>query len=281
MDLQKIEKTLIGGDLSALTIEQRLSYYKSVCESLGLNQLTKPFEFIELPAQGGGKKLVLYALKGATDQLRQLHGVSISEPKIQHIDDIVFVSVTATDKTGRQDADTGAVSLLKEDGSWQETSSGKKYFKKNGKLIPLLPDEKCNAVMKAITKAKRRVTLSICGLGMLDETEIETIPTAQAVPPLPIGLEEKEAAKNPPEPPPPTIPKIEPITAVAKTPIVQEPNYWYEFSTLNFDAKKLAIAEQLALKQHAYSVEENGRKLWAATNYLEPRKNFDQFLIEG
>jgi hypothetical protein len=230
MDLQKIEQTLIGGDLSALTVEQRLSYYKSVCESLGLNQLTKPFEFIKLNG-----KLVLYALKGATDQLRQVHGVSISEPKIQHIDDIVFVSVTATDKNGRQDADTGAVTIGN-----------------------LKGDAKCNAIMKAITKAKRRVTLSICGLGMLDETEIETIPTAQTVPPLPIGLEEKQ-----PEP------------------IIQEPNYWYDFSTVAGDAKKLAIAEQIALKQHAYSVEENGRKLWAATNYLEPRKNFDQFLIEA
>src|SRR6202008_2665643 len=35
-----------------------------------------------------------------------------------------------------------------------------------------------NALMKASTKAKRRATLSICGLGMLDETELETIPTA-------------------------------------------------------------------------------------------------------
>ena len=33
--------------------------------------------------------------------------------------------------------------------------------------------------MKAETKAKRRVTLSICGLGMLDETEVETIPGAR------------------------------------------------------------------------------------------------------
>ena len=36
-----------------------------------------------------------------------------------------------------------------------------------------------NAKLKAITKAKRRVTLSICGLGFLDETEIDTIPSAQ------------------------------------------------------------------------------------------------------
>src|SRR6185312_3719783 len=35
--------------------------------------------------------------------------------------------------------------------------------------------------MKAETKAKRRVTLSICGLGMLDETEVDSIPDARRV----------------------------------------------------------------------------------------------------
>ena len=30
--------------------------------------------------------------------------------------------------------------------------------------------------MRCETKSKRRVTLSICGLGLLDETEVETIP---------------------------------------------------------------------------------------------------------
>jgi hypothetical protein len=36
--------------------------------------------------------------------------------------------------------------------------------------------ERANTILKAITKAKRRVTLSICGLGWLDETEVEDIP---------------------------------------------------------------------------------------------------------
>lgn len=36
-----------------------------------------------------------------------------------------------------------------------------------------------NAVMKAETKSKRRVTLSICGLAFLDETEVDSIPNAQ------------------------------------------------------------------------------------------------------
>ena len=39
-----------------------------------------------------------------------------------------------------------------------------------------------NAVLKAVTKAKRRVTLSICGLGWLDETEVESIPDVQLPP---------------------------------------------------------------------------------------------------
>jgi hypothetical protein len=34
-------------------------------------------------------------------------------------------------------------------------------------------------MMKAHTKAKRRVTLSICGLSFVDESEIEAIPTAR------------------------------------------------------------------------------------------------------
>jgi hypothetical protein len=40
-------------------------------------------------------------------------------------------------------------------------------------------DALANALMKAETKAKRRVTLSIAGLGWLDETELETIPHGQ------------------------------------------------------------------------------------------------------
>jgi hypothetical protein len=40
-----------------------------------------------------------------------------------------------------------------------------------------------NAQMKALTKAKRRATLSICGLGFLDETDSEAVATV-AVPAL-------------------------------------------------------------------------------------------------
>ncbi|MDQ3831524.1 MAG: hypothetical protein M3361_19940 [Candidatus Tectomicrobia bacterium] len=57
-------------------------------------------------------------------------------------------------------------------------------------------DALANALMKCETKAKRRVTLSIAGLGWLDETEIETIPqpnlTSSNPDPLPEGQSPSE-----------------------------------------------------------------------------------------
>lgn len=149
-----IEKVLIGGDLSALTPEQRVSYYNSVCSSLGLNPLTKPFAYLKL----SGKE-TLYALRDAAEQLRKINGVSITGITTQHFNDVYIVTATAQDKTGRQDVSTGVVPL----GS-------------------LKGENLANALMKAETKAKRRVTLSICGLGMLDETEVESIPGATTKP---------------------------------------------------------------------------------------------------
>lgn len=148
-----IEQTLIGGDLAPLDPAQRLSYYRNVCESVGLNPLTKPFEYIRLNG-----KMVLYARKDCTDQLRQLHGVSITKIERRLDDDLYSVTAYAQDKTGRTDADEGVVSLQ-----------------------GLKGEARANAIMKACTKAKRRVTLSLCGLGWLDETEVETVPSAQAV----------------------------------------------------------------------------------------------------
>jgi len=149
-----VEKVVVDGDLSKLSPAERLSYYRAVCDSVGLNPLTTPFAYIHLNG-----KLRLYALKGATDQLRNVHGISIElEPPIFQ-DDLVIVTAVAKDRNGRVDSDTGAVPIA-----------------------GLKGEAKANAILKAITKAKRRVTLSMVGLGMLDETEVETIPGAQVVP---------------------------------------------------------------------------------------------------
>jgi hypothetical protein len=161
-----MERVVVAGDLSKLSAADRVMYYAKVCESVGLNPLTRPFEYLTLSG-----KQVLYAKRDATDQLRKIHGVSVVIKDRQNLEGVYIVTANAKDKTGREDESTGAVSI-------------------NG----LKGDALANALMKAETKAKRRVTLSICGLGMLDETELETIPGAIAhagdAPPLPPPAED-------------------------------------------------------------------------------------------
>ncbi|AYB41761.1 hypothetical protein D5F52_26780 (plasmid) [Brevibacillus laterosporus] len=155
-----LEKVLISGDLSNLTSAERIFYYQQVCESIGLNPLTKPFDYIHLDG-----KLVLYAKRDATDQLRNIHDISILITSRECIGDLYVVQARATSqKKGRTDESIGVVNIAN-----------------------LKGNHLANALMKAETKAKRRVTLSIAGLGFLDETELETIsdltdPTIKDIP---------------------------------------------------------------------------------------------------
>src|SRR5512138_2572079 len=103
-DLRAIESVLIKGDLSALTEAQRLAYYRRICESLGLNPMTQPFEYLRLSG-----KLVLYARKDATEQLRKIHVVSVTDLHTERTDEIYIVTAHAQDRSGRTDASTGVV----------------------------------------------------------------------------------------------------------------------------------------------------------------------------
>jgi len=147
IDSDAIRKVLLHGDLSSLNPQQKDNYYMAVCTAVGLNHLTKPFDFIKF--QG---KEVMYANKGCAEQLRQIKGIGIKVVGKEKIDDLYVVTVEAVTPEGRTDSSTGAISI-----------SGLK-----GEYL-------ANAMMKAETKAKRRVTLSICGLNMLDESEAETL----------------------------------------------------------------------------------------------------------
>jgi len=148
-----LERVLVAGDLAGLNESQRIEYYKAVCESLGLNPLTRPFEYLRLNG-----RLVLYATRAAADQLRSIHGISILDAQIERQDDLITVTVRGRTRDGREDLEVGVVSVA-----------------------GLRGDALANAEMKALTKAKRRLTLSLAGLGWLDETETESIPGAQRV----------------------------------------------------------------------------------------------------
>jgi hypothetical protein len=150
-DTSIIEEVITKGDLSKLSPDQRAAYYTQVCESMGLNPLSQPFQYVTLNG-----KLQLYATKGATDQLNRVHGISVVIQSTEIINDVYVVRALGTDADGRQGSDIGAVHIGRLQG-----------------------DALANAMMKATTKAKRRVTMGMCGLGMLDETEVDTIPTAR------------------------------------------------------------------------------------------------------
>src|SRR6516164_5159578 len=101
-----IEAVIAKGDLSKLTPEERTQYYTQVCRSLGLNPLTKPFEYIVLNGQ-----LRLYGNRMAADQLRKIHGISIQIVSEEMKDGLLTVHVRATDRQGRQDEDIGVVNF--------------------------------------------------------------------------------------------------------------------------------------------------------------------------
>jgi hypothetical protein len=143
-----VEQVIAKGNLAQLTPEERTRYYTEVCRSVGLNPLTRPLEYITLNG-----KLTLYARRDAADQLRKLHGISIEIVERSVLEGLITVHVRAKDRDGRTDEDLGVVSVAN-----------------------LKGEAAANAMLKAITKAKRRVTLSIAGMGFLDETEVEDIP---------------------------------------------------------------------------------------------------------
>ncbi|MNB93499.1 hypothetical protein D3C75_406330 [compost metagenome] len=115
---------------------------------------------------------MLYAKRDATDQLRKIHSISIAITNRERIGDVYCVTAKATASDGRCDESVGAVPLIKEEKIYDELRRQKVS---TGRMLPLTPDEFAVAVMKAETKAKRRVTLSIAGLGMMDESEMDVI----------------------------------------------------------------------------------------------------------
>jgi len=143
----------LAGDLARLTVEDRLKYIARTCELVGLNPLTKPFDIMSFNG-----KTVLYANKSCAEQLRKIHGVSVEivERKVEF--GCLIVRCKATDGSGRHDEALAAVP----------------FNEKN-------PDLAANAMMKAETKAKRRVTFSICGLGFAADIDHDQTQTASSV----------------------------------------------------------------------------------------------------
>lgn len=149
-----LDRVMLTGDLSTITPKERIDYYLGVCRSVGLNPLTRPFDYIRLNG-----KTVLYAKRDCADQLRAKHNISIEIVDRKIANGLLTIHVRASMPDGRRDEDIGVV-------PWPENIS---------------PADASNLLMKCVTKAKRRVTLSIRGLGLLDESEVVDVPGAEFI----------------------------------------------------------------------------------------------------
>lgn len=163
---------VLRGDLSGLNEDQKKQYYLYRCKQVGLDPAAKPFDLLTL----NGKQ-ILYANAGATQQLCALHKLSTQITHRERVDGIYLVSVRCTGADGRVSENQGAVDV--------------------GNLVG---ERLANAILKATTKAIRRSVLAHCGLGMLDETEVETIPEARIQPMVVTEKVEPVQIQEPPKP---------------------------------------------------------------------------------
>jgi hypothetical protein len=143
-----ISSIVINGDTSKLSQQQKVDYYRMFCERVGLDPLSQPFKLLRL----NGKE-VLYCDRTGAQQLNKVHNVSHEIKARETFNGCYVVTAQASTPNGRRTESIGAVPIDN-----------------------LKGDALCNAMMKAETKAKRRATLDLLGLGILDETETETIP---------------------------------------------------------------------------------------------------------
>ena len=139
----------------------------------------------------------------------------------ERVDDCLIVTVSVRDRTGREDIATGAVSLA-----------------------GLKGEALSNAFMKAETKAKRRATLSVCGLAVLDESETDSIAGAARV-----AVEDAHKPEPKPEPKPKPVGKFAALAEASA--IVQK--------------RAVAVAERIEIEPSAQiSIVQtaNGGKVW-------------------
>ena len=166
---QELEKIILNSDLSSLSGEQRVNFYYQVCDQYGLDPFTRPFEFIKMNG-----KLVLYATKSCASALQELKSISVEIVKQEAFQDVWIVTVRGT----RAD----------------EKAADGRVIAENVGITPikgLSGDQLSNSIMKAVTKAQRRLILQMCGLGSTDETELQSIANVSPQPVVKVEVDEQ------------------------------------------------------------------------------------------
>src|ERR1700729_2417619 len=87
---EALSKLILSGDIGSFSEAEKVMYYKYMCDRVGLDWTTKPFDYLTL----GGKK-VLYLSKGGAEQLNKVHNISMSIADTKKIDDMYVVTARA------------------------------------------------------------------------------------------------------------------------------------------------------------------------------------------
>jgi hypothetical protein len=162
---QRIEDALINGNLASLSESERVQLYMQTCKSLKLNPLTKPFGYILVKGwSGDDEKLILYATRNCTDQLRSVYGASDVPGSLKRSESPTELTaeIAVVGRNGRVSTDVGVIPM-------------KQYSRSRGEYT-LSGRDLANAKMHVVTKARRRATLALYGLGgIVDESELDTM----------------------------------------------------------------------------------------------------------
>lgn len=196
---------LRGGDLSGLSSEERWLYYRNLCEELGLNPALQPFQLVEAyDGRHRQNRLMLYLTKGGADQLRRKFNISTRIVSTEFINDGKVFQVIVEGRMGdRVEMNIGTASLAEVTDKMSPT--------KTERVVS--SNEYAKGIMMACTRALRRVTVSMVGLGVTDESELSMIPNAMRVD---WGHDSGDEFPSSPPPPPPSPPNVYVSTAAVK-----------------------------------------------------------------
>jgi len=145
-----LSKIVQSGNLAYLSESDRLIYYFSYCKQLGLNPLSRPFDYIS-EGEGDKLKITLYPNTIAASQLRDSRNVSTRIVKEEILLDGEIYSVLVEARIGDR----------------TEEATGKVGIKTDRYGKPLNSEAKAKAMKKAESQARRRATLAIVGLDVI------------------------------------------------------------------------------------------------------------------
>src|ERR1700688_1377887 len=98
-------------DLESLTDQQREQHYLDACSHFGLPPELRLLNFMWMDANDGKRNLVLYALRGATDLIRDRQGISVVSTVPANGPGYVAFIVEGRNAAGRTEFAVGSASL--------------------------------------------------------------------------------------------------------------------------------------------------------------------------